>query len=114
MTQARDGGGYRRIVLVATAVMGAGWLGVVPLVSANISRLVGLAKLSLLFGLAFVYHRIGGSAGYSIGGIVLDPTGGYDVGWWALVGIGAAAALQQGPMSGQPHVDSGPARESAA
>ncbi|MGG5819044.1 MFS transporter [Falsiroseomonas sp. HW251] len=88
--------------LVFAAVMGATWLGVVPLVSALIGRLFGLANFSLLFGLAFVCHQLGGFAGAWLGGIVLDATGGYDAAWWALVGVGAAAALLQWPMDDRP------------
>ncbi|MDO9713229.1 MFS transporter [Paracraurococcus lichenis] len=99
--------------LVFAAVMGATWLGVVPLVSALIGRLFGLANFSLLFGLAFVCHQIGGFAGSWMGGIVLDATGGYDAAWWALVGIGAAAALLQWPMDDRPRPADGRPREAA-
>jgi predicted MFS family arabinose efflux permease len=88
--------------LLFAAVMGATWLGVVPLVSALIGRLFGLANFSLLFGIAFFSHQVGGFAGAWMGGIVLDATGSYDVAWWALIGIGVAAALLQWPMDDRP------------
>jgi predicted MFS family arabinose efflux permease len=100
--------------LLFAAVMGATWLGVVPLVSALIGRLFGLGNFSLLFGLAFVCHQIGGFAGAWMGGIVLDATGIYDAAWWTLVGIGAAAALLQWPMDDRPRVADGSIREAAA
>jgi predicted MFS family arabinose efflux permease len=100
--------------LLFAAVMGATWLGVVPLVSALIGRLFGLANFSLLFGLAFVCHQVGGFAGAWMGGIVLDATGGYDAAWWALVAIGAAAALLQWPMDDRPRAAGGRAHEAAA
>ncbi len=100
--------------LLFAAVMGATWLGVVPLVSALIGRLFGLANFSLLFGLAFVCHQIGGFAGAWMGGIVLDATGSYDAAWWALVGIGVAAALLQWPMDDRPRMADGRSQEVAA
>jgi predicted MFS family arabinose efflux permease len=100
--------------LLFAAVMGATWLGVVPLVSALIGRLFGLANFSLLFGLAFVCHQIGGFAGAWMGGIVLDATGGYDAAWWTLVGIGVAAALLQWPMDDRPRMADGRPQEAVA
>jgi predicted MFS family arabinose efflux permease len=100
--------------LLFAAVMGATWLGVVPLVSTLIGRLFGLANFSLLFGLAFVCHQVGGFAGAWLGGIVLDATGGYDAAWWALVGIGAAAALLQWPMDDRPRMADGRPQKAAA
>jgi predicted MFS family arabinose efflux permease len=88
--------------LVFAAVMGATWLGVVPLVSALIGRLFGLARFNMLFGVVFLGHQLGGFAGAWMGGLVLDATGGYAVAWWALVAIGAAAALLQWPMDDRP------------
>ena len=88
--------------LVFAAVMGATWLGVVPLVSALIGRLFGLAHFNTLFGVAFLVHQLGGFAGAWMGGIVLDATGSYDAVWWTLIGIGAAATLLQWPMDDRP------------
>jgi predicted MFS family arabinose efflux permease len=88
--------------LAFAAVMGATWLGVVPLVAALIGRLFGLAHFNTLFGVAFLVHQLGGFAGAWMGGIVLDATGSYDAAWWMLVGIGAAAALLQWPMDDRP------------
>ena len=88
--------------LAFAAVMGATWLGVVPLVSAIIGRLFGLAHFNTLFGVAFLVHQLGGFAGAWMGGIVLDATGGYDAAWWMLIGIGTAAALLQWPMDDRP------------
>ena len=88
--------------LVFAAVMGATWLGVVPLVSALIGRLFGLAHFNTLFGVAFLVHQLGGFAGAWMGGLVLDATGAYDAAWWTLIGIGAIAALIQWPMDDQP------------
>jgi predicted MFS family arabinose efflux permease len=88
--------------LVFAAVMGATWLGVIPLVSALIGRLFGLARFNMLFGVVFLGHQLGGFAGAWMGGLVLDATGGYAAAWWALVAVGAAAALLQWPMDDRP------------
>jgi predicted MFS family arabinose efflux permease len=100
--------------LVFAAVMGATWLGVVPLVSALIGRLFGLMHFNTLFGVAFLVHQLGGFAGAWMGGIVLDATGSYDTAWWSLIGIGAAAALLQWPMDDRPRPLPGRAEGSPA
>ncbi|WP_426954356.1 MFS transporter [Muricoccus radiodurans] len=100
--------------LLFAAVMGATWLGVVPLVSALIGRLFGLAHFGLLFGIAFLGHQLGGFMGAWMGGLVLDATGRYDAAWWALVGVGTAAALLQGPMDDRPRPASTNPRGAAA
>jgi predicted MFS family arabinose efflux permease len=88
--------------LVFAAVMGATWLGVVPLVSALIGRLFGLERFNMLFGVVFLGHQLGGFAGAWMGGLVLDATGRYAAAWWALIAVGAAAALLQWPMDDRP------------
>lgn len=88
--------------LVFAAVMGATWLGVVPLVSALIGRLFGLERFNMLFGVVFFGHQLGGFAGAWMGGLVLDATGGYAAAWWALIAVGATAALLQWPMDDRP------------
>jgi predicted MFS family arabinose efflux permease len=88
--------------LVFAAVMGATWLGVVPLVSGLIGTLFGLSRFNMLFGLVFLGHQAGGFAGAWLGGLILDVTGRYDLAWWSLVGVGLAAALLQWPMDDRP------------
>jgi predicted MFS family arabinose efflux permease len=100
--------------LLFAAVMGATWLGVVPLVSALIGRLFGLTHFGLLFGIVFLGHQLGGFAGAWMGGLVLDATGSYDAAWWALVGVGAAAALMQWPMDDRPRPSRAPAQGTPA
>jgi predicted MFS family arabinose efflux permease len=99
--------------LVFAAVMGATWLGVVPLVSGLVGKLFGLGRFNLLFGIVFLGHQVGGFAGAWIGGAILDATGSYDAAWYALVGVGLAAALLQWPMDDQPRMPR-PARLAAA
>ncbi|MGY4155510.1 putative MFS family arabinose efflux permease [Bradyrhizobium sp. USDA 4461] len=84
------------------AVMGFTWLGVVPLVSGLIGRLFGLGHFNLLFGVVFFCHQLGGFLGPIMGGWVLDTTGGYQLGWYAMIAIGAAATILQWPMNDTP------------
>ncbi len=88
--------------LVFAAVMGFTWLGVVPLVSGLIGKLFGLGNFNMLFGLVFLCHQLGGFLGPWMGGIVLDLSGGYEIAWYALIAIGAAATLLQWPMDDRP------------
>lgn len=88
--------------LVFAAVMGFTWLGVVPLVSGLIGKLFGLSNFNMLFGVVFLLHQLGGFLGPLAGGVILDSTGGYTVAWYAMIAIGAAAALIQWPMDDQP------------
>lgn len=93
--------------LVFAAVMGVTWLGVVPLVSGLVGRLFGLEHFNMLFGVVFLCHQVGGFIGPWIGGIILDATGGYDLAWYSLIGIGAVATLLQWPMDDRPRAQTG-------
>ncbi len=88
--------------LAFAVVMGATWLGVVPLVSGLIGKLFGLGRFNLLFGIVFFGHQLGGFAGAWMGGLILDATGSYDGAWWSLIAIGAAASILQWPMNDRP------------
>ncbi len=88
--------------LVFAAAMGFTWLGVLPLVSGLIGRMFGLGHFNLLFGLVFLCHQLGGFLGPWVGGLILDATGGYQLAWYAMIAIGAVAALLQWPMDDRP------------
>ena len=88
--------------LVFAAVMGATWLGVVPLVSSLIGRMFGLARFNMLFGMVFLGHQAGSFAGAWTGGVILDLTGVYTIAWWSLVAVGVIAAWLQWSMKDQP------------
>lgn len=88
--------------LLFSAVMGFTWLGVLPLVSGLIGRMFGLRDFSMLFGLVFFCHQLGGFLGSWLGGLILDSTGSYQPAWYALVGVGIIATVLQWPMNDRP------------
>jgi len=88
--------------LIFAATMGVLWLGVVPLVSALIVKLFGLAHFNTLFGFAFLSHQVGAFIGAWLGGLSFDLTGSYAVAWGAMLAIGAGAFLLQWFMDDEP------------
>jgi predicted MFS family arabinose efflux permease len=88
--------------LVFAAAMGFLWLGVVPLVTGIIGRVFGLAHFNMLYGIAFLSHQVGSFFGAWMGGLVLDWTGSYNIGWGALIVSGATAFALQWLMDDRP------------
>jgi predicted MFS family arabinose efflux permease len=88
--------------LVFAAAMGLLWLGVAPLVTGIIARVFGLTHFNTLNGVVFLSHQVGSFCGAWMGGRVFDFTGSYDVGWAALVAVGAIAFLLQWTMDDRP------------
>ncbi|HTO48451.1 MAG TPA: MFS transporter [Burkholderiales bacterium] len=88
--------------LVFAGAMGLLWLGVAPLVTGLIGRVFGLTHFNTLYGIVFLGHQAGSFAGAWMGGLVFDLTGGYGVGWGALITIGAIAFTLQWTMDDRP------------
>lgn len=88
--------------LLFAAVMGALWLGVVPLVNGLVAQLFGLRYMTTLAGIAFFSHQIGSFLGAWGGGIVYDTLGNYDAAWQATVVIGLIAGVFQMTMNVRP------------
>ena len=88
--------------LVFAAVMGALWLGVVPLVNGLVAQLFGLRFMATLTGIAFLSHQAGSFLGAWGGGLVYDHLGSYDVAWRAAVIIGLVAGAFQMLMNVRP------------
>ncbi len=82
--------------------MGLLWLGVAPLVTGLIGRVFGLTHFNTLYGIVFLGHQVGSFCGAWMGGLVFDLTGGYGVGWGALITIGAIAFTLQWTMDDRP------------
>ncbi|MCP9628494.1 MFS transporter [Rhodopseudomonas palustris] len=88
--------------LVFAAVMGALWLGVIPLVNGLVAQLFGLRYMATLTGIAFLSHQVGSFIGAWGGGMIYDHLGNYDRAWQAAVLIGLIAGTAQMLMNVRP------------
>ena len=84
------------------AAMGLVWLSTVPLTSGLVAVIYGPRHMSMLFGIVFLSHQIGGFLGAWLGGYVFDLTGSYDVIWWMSVVLGLLAAIIHWPIKESP------------
>ncbi len=89
-------------VLAFAAAMGFLWLGTVPLTSGVVAAIFGPAYLSMLFGIVFLSHQVGGFLGAWIAGTLYDALGNYDVMWWASVALGLLSAALHWPIDERP------------
>lgn len=87
---------------VFAAAMGLLWLGTVPLTNGTIATLFGVRNLSMLAGVAFLFHQIGAFMGGWLGGLVFDRTGTYDAVWTIAIGLSLLAALLNLPIREAP------------
>jgi MFS family permease len=85
-------------VYIFASVMGFLWLSTVPLTSAIVAQIFGVAHLSMLGGFVFLSHQVGSFLGVWLGGKLYDTTGSYDVVWWIAVALGIFAALVNLPV----------------
>ncbi|MEM9028142.1 MAG: MFS transporter [Pseudomonadota bacterium] len=85
-------------VLLFSAFMGFLWLGTVPLTSGLVGSLFGTRYMSMLFGIVFMGHQVGGFLGAWLAGIAFDRFGSYDVMWWLSIGLGLIAAALHWPI----------------
>jgi MFS family permease len=79
-------------VYLFSSVMGLLWLSTVPPTNALIARTFGVRFLSLLSGIAFLWHQVGSFLGVWLGGYIYDRFGGYDPIWAAVIAMGVVAA----------------------
>jgi predicted MFS family arabinose efflux permease len=89
-------------VLIFAGALGFTWLGTVPLTSGVIAVLFGPAYMSMLYGVAFFSHQIGGFLGAWMAGAIFDAVGSYDAVWWLSVVLGLASALLHWPIVERP------------
>ncbi len=85
-------------VYIFSAVMGLLWLSTVPVTSAAVAQIFGVAHLSMLSGFVFFSHQIGSFMGVWLGGYLYDRTGSYDLVWYIAIGLGVLAALVNLPI----------------
>jgi len=62
----------------------------------------GTRWLTMLAGLAFFSHQIGGFLGVWMGGIIFERTGAYDVIWWLSILFGLLSAIINLPIVEKP------------
>jgi MFS family permease len=82
--------------------MGLLWLSTVPLTNALVAQIFGLRHVSMLAGLVFFGHQIGGFLGAWVGGVIFTRQGNYDLAWWISIGLGIFAALVCAPINERP------------
>ena len=80
------------------AVMGATWLGTVPLTTGVVAQIFGVRYIGTLFGLVFLGHQLGGFFGAWLGGSVYDATHSYAWMWAISIGLGVASVLLNLPI----------------
>jgi len=80
-------------VLLFSASLGFLWLGTVPLTSGLVGYMFGSTHMSMLWGIVFFSHQLGGFLGGWGAGRLYDIKGNYDLMWWIAVGLGVFAAV---------------------
>jgi predicted MFS family arabinose efflux permease len=88
--------------LIFGAVMGLLWLSTVPPTSALVAIMFGTKWLTMLLGLAFFSHQVGGFLGVWLGGVLFEATGSYNVIWWGTILFGVLSALINLPIVERP------------
>ena len=88
--------------IVFGAVIGVLWLSTIPPTSALVAIMFGNRWLTMLLGLAFFVHQLGGFLGVWLGGVLFERTGSYDVVWWGAIFFGIASAVINLPIVEKP------------
>ena len=88
--------------LIFGAAMGILWLSTIPPTSALVVIMFGNRWLTMLLGLAFFSHQVGGFLGVWLGGVLFESTGSYDLIWWGTIFFGVASAVINLPIVEQP------------
>ena len=88
-------------VYLFAAAMGLLWLSTVPVTSAIVAQMFGVAHFSMLSGFVFMSHQLGSYMGVWLGGWVFDRTGSYDLVWYLTIALSLFAALINLPVREQ-------------
>ena len=88
--------------LIFSAVIGILWLSTVPPTSALVALMFGSRWLTMLLGVAFFSHQVGGFLGVWLGGVLFERTGSYDLIWWGAIFFGVASAVINLPIIEKP------------
>ena len=95
--------------MVFSAIIGLLWLSTIPPTSALVSIMFGQRWLTMLLGVAFFSHQVGGFLGVWLGGVLYESTGSYDVIWWGTIALGVASAIINLPIVEKPVARPAPA-----
>ena len=90
------------VTLIFGAVIGLLWLSTIPPTSALVAIMFGPRWLTMLLGVAFFSHQVGGFLGIYLGGLLYVQTGSYDVVWWLGVLFGVLSAVINLPIVEKP------------
>jgi MFS family permease len=74
------------------AVLGATWLGTVPVTNSLVGQIFGVKYLSTLFSISFLGHQLGAFVGAWAGGAAYDATGSYTAVWLIAIGLSVVAS----------------------
>jgi len=88
--------------LIFGGVMGILWLSSIPPTSALVAIMFGPRWLTMLLGIAFFSHQVGGFLGVWLGGVLFERTGSYDLIWWGSIFFGIASAIINLPIVERP------------
>ena len=83
------------VALIYGAVTGLLWLSSVPPTSGLVAVMFGTRWMSMLVGITFLSHQIGGSLGVYLGGYLYETTGSYNIIWWGGVLFGVPVGADQ-------------------
>lgn len=78
--------------------MGLLWLSTVPLTNGTIATIFGVRNLSMLTGIAFLFHQVGSFVGGWLGGWGYDVSGSYDMVWYVAIALSLLAAALNWPI----------------
>ncbi|MBX9824426.1 MAG: MFS transporter [Xanthobacteraceae bacterium] len=90
------------VTLMFGAMMGLLWLSTIPPTSALVAIMFGPRWLTMLLGISFFSHQVGGFLGVWLGGVLYERTGSYDVIWWGAIILGVASAVINLPIVEKP------------
>ena len=88
--------------MIFGATIGLLWLSTIPPTQALVALMFGTRWLTMLAGLAFFSHQVGGFLGVWLGGILYERTGSYDVIWYLTILLGFFAAAVNLPIVEKP------------
>lgn len=84
------------------AVIGLLWLSSVPPTQGIIAVLFGTRWLTMLAGLAFFNHQLGGFLGVWLGGLLYESSGSYTAIWYVTIALGIISAVVSIPIIEKP------------